>query len=515
MRRRWKLILFAIVLPLLLIAGGAVLAGRKFKKKPDVPKTAKVERGDVAVTVVETGRVEPMKWVEVKSKVAGQLDLLAVDEGDQVEKGQLIARLDVQEAEAQRDQIKAQLAGAQAGLDQARLSRDLSKQLIESQVEQAQASLAATKVAADEAETRARDAERIYRNQLELFEMGGFVSQNVVDSAKAAVDLAAQQRRSAAESVRAQEAAAAIAEARRAECKLAESRVVGSEASVRQVQDSLTEIEVRLRDAVIRAPCPGTVITRHIREGEMISAVSAYSSGAPIITIGDLSTMLVKVDLNEVDVHDISVGQQVEITVDALREQSFEGEVTQISPGSIAPAGGWQQGQTAIVRFPIEITVTGSAEGLMPGMTANAEIECESARGVLWVPNDAIFEKEKEEGKKFVSVVIGEEKGKSSSSADAGEETGKSSLAADTEEKKGKSFLSTVTSFLPFAKGGKTGEQITEDREVMIGLASNSRTEIKSGLEEGDEIQLGKSAIPERKIIDMSKMSEDGEGEGD
>jgi HlyD family secretion protein len=506
MRRRWKLILFAIVLPLSLIGGCGVLAARKFRPKPEVPKTAKVERGDVVVAVVETGRVEPMKWVAVKSKVAGQLDLLAVDEGDRVEKGQLIARLNVQEAEAQRDQIKAQLAGAQAGLEQARLSSDLSRQLIESQIEQAQASLAATKVAADEAETRARDAERIYTNQLRLFEMGGFVSQTVVDSAKAAMDLAAQQRRSVAEQVRAQEAAAAIAEARRAECKVAESRVVGSEASVRQVQDSLTEIEVRLQDAVIRAPCPGTVITRHIREGEMISAVSAYGDGSPIITIGDLSTMLVKVDLNEVDVHDISVGQQVELTVDALRDQSFEGEVTQISPGSIASAGGYQAGQTGIVRFPIEITVTGSAEGLMPGMTANAEIQCQRVDDVLWVPSDAIFKKEGEEGKSFVSVVTGEE-GKSSPSADTAEKKGESSQSADTGEKKGKSFLSGL-------KGGKTGEQVTEDREVTLGLANDSRTEIKSGLEEGDEVQLGKSAIPERKIIDMGKMSEDHEGNG-
>jgi hypothetical protein len=93
------------------------------------------------------------------------------------------------------------------------------------------------------------------------------------------------------------------------------------------------------------------------------------------------------------------------------------------------------------------------------------------------VPNDAIFEKEDEKGKSFVSVVTG-------------------------EKTKGKSFL-------PFTKGGKTGEPITEDREVTIGLASNSRTEIKSGLEEGEEIQLGQSSIPERKIIDFNKDYEE------
>jgi RND family efflux transporter MFP subunit len=476
MRRRWKLILFAIVLPLVAIGGCGALVVQKMRPQEEPPKTTKVTRGDVAVTVRETGRVEPIKRVDVKSKVAGQLVLLAVDEGDQVGKGDLIARLDVPELEAQRDQINAQLAGAQARLEQARVSCDLNTQLIESQIEQAQANLAAAKVAADEAETRLQDAQRIHEDQQRLFEMGGYVSERAVDSAKAAADLAAQQRQSAAQHVRAQEAAAASAEARRAECTLAESRVAESEASLRQIQDLLTEIEARLRDAVIRAPCPGTIITRHIREGEMISAVTGYGDGAPLVTIGDLSTMLVKVDLNEVDVHDVGLGQQVEITVDALRDQAYEGEVTRISP-----AGGWQQGQTTIVRFPIEITVSGPSDGLMPGMTANAEIQCEVARDVLWVPNDAIFEKEDEKGESFVSVVTGEK----------------------PKEK----------SFMPAAKGEKRGGLIAEDREVALGLANDSRTEIKSGLEEGEEIELGKAAIPERKIIDISMESKHGDEE--
>ncbi len=188
----------------------------------------------------------------------------------------------------------------------------------------------------------------------------------------------------------------------------------------------------------------------------MITAVSEYGAGAPIVTIGDLSTMLVKVNLNEVDVDKVHLGLPVEITADALRGRSYAGEVTRISPASIV-----REGDEGIVRFPIEITIEAADADLKPGMTANVEIVCHRADGVLCVPNDAVFEKEDEKGKMFVAVVTGEEK----------------------------------------------GEQKTEDRGVTTGLSNDSRTEIKTGLEEGEEVQLGKG-IPERKTIDIKRQSE-------
>jgi HlyD family secretion protein len=459
MRRRVKIILFAVILPFVLIGGGAATLVHKLKPQSESPSTAEVERGDVVVSVRETGSVAPIKRVEVKSRVAGQLAHLAVDEGDQVKQGQLIAELDVPELEAQRDQVKAQLAAARARLDQARLSYDLDRELIESQVDQAGAHLRSARAALNEADTRLHDAERVHENKRRLFEMGGYVSQNDVDSTKAALDLAVQQRRSAQERVREQQAAAAIAEARRAECKLSESRVAEAEASLRQVRDSLAEIEARLRDAVIRAPCSGTVIARHNREGELITAVSYYGAGAPIVTIGDLSTMLVKVNLNEVDVDHVGLGQQVKIKVDALPRRIYEGRLTRISSAGVEHE---RQGQPGIVSFPIEITVSGAGERLKPGMTAKAEIMCERAQDVLWVPNDALFEQDDEEGRYYVSVVTGEQEGK----------------------------------------------PLTEDREVTLGLRNDSRTEIESGLKAGEEVERGKAGIPERKMIDIRRQAD-------
>jgi HlyD family secretion protein len=403
----------------------------------------------VEITVRETGFIQPIKRVDVKSKVAGLLAHLAVDEGDRVEKGQVIARLDVPELEAQRDQVKAQLDAARARVEQARLSSALDRQRVESQAEQAEAGVRAAEAALKEAETRMLDAERIHENKRRLFEMGGFVSRNEVDSAKAAVEVAAQQHRAAQERVREQEAALALAKASRVEAQLGESRVAEAQASLRQVQDSLAEVESRLRDAVIRAPSSGVVITRHIREGELITAVSYYGAGAPIVTIGDLSTMLAEVDLNEVDVDKVDLGHSARITVDALRGRSYRGRVTRISPASRTGGSG-----SDIVRFPVEITVMGATGGLMPGMTANVEITCQRAENVLWVPNDTLFQKK---GKWYVTVF----------------------------------------------KGHREGKPLTEDREVTKGLANDSRTEIRSGLKKGEKVEPGKTDIPERKKIDI------------
>ena len=485
MRRRWKLILFAVVLPLVLLGGCGAVIAKRLQPKPKEAKTAKVEQGDVVVSVRETGTVEPIKRVEVKSKVAGKIVELAVDAGDTVEEGQLIARLDVPETEAQRDQVKAQLAGARAGLEQARLSLAQSRETVESQVQQAQANLRATRGAVRQADTSRRDAERVYQNKRRLLDMGGYVSQNDVDSAKAALDLAADQFLSAEEGVRQQEAALAMAESRRTDVEMGESRVVGARASLQQVQDSLIEIESRVRDAVIRAPCSGVVIGRHFREGEIVTAVSYYGAGEPIVTIGDLSTMLVKVDLNEVDVAKVHLGLPVKITADALPRADYTGTVTRISPASLPPAAAYGQSASPTVRFPIEVTVSGSPAELKTGMTANVEIVCDEEKDVLWVPNDALFEKD---DKWQVSVVTGKDK---------------------TEERVTKT---PILGRLFRSRDRSKGKLSTKDREVTMGLASDTRTEIRSGLKKGEEVELGKSGVPERKTIDIRRQSK---GEAD
>ena len=462
MSRRLKIVLFAVLLPLLLLGGCGVWVRAKLRQHIKPARTANVARGDVIVSVRETGMVEPVKRVDVKSKVAGLVKELAVDEGARVEKGQFIARLDVPELESQRDQVRAQLDAARARVEQARLTYARDRELIEGQVEQAEAGLRVAQAALEEAETRRADAARIADNKRRLFEMGGFVSHDEVESAQAALRLAEKQQQSARARITEQEAAVAMAQARRSEVDLSKSRVTEAQASLQQSQDSLAEIQSRLADAVISAPCSGVVIARHVREGELITAVSYYGAGAPIVTIGDLSTMLVKVNVNEVDIDKLRLGQSVKITADALPDRTFQGRLSRISPASVT-----EPQNPGVVKFPVEVTVTSDAAALKPGMTANIEIVCQQVKKVLWVPNDAIFDKK---GKSHVTVVTGEKR--------------------------------------PPRAGGKP---TTEDREVTTGLSNDTRTEIRSGLKEGEKVELDKSALPERKKIDIHSGHDQGE----
>jgi len=479
--RRVKILLLAVVLPLALLGVAGFMIAAKMRSVEKPLRTATVERGDVLVAVRETGAVEPIKRVEVKSKVAGQLAVLAVEEGDRVQKGQLIARLTVPEVEAQRDQVRAQLEAARARVLQAQLTLQQNPALIASQIDQAKASLRSAEASLREVQARRKDAERVYENKRQLFQMGGYVSQNDVDSAKMGIDVAAQQEASAAERVSEQKAAVAAAQARQTEVAMNRARVAEAEASVRQIQNSLAEIESKLADAVIRAPCSGVIISRQVREGEMVSATSYYGSGAPLVVIGDVTTMLVKVNLNEVDIDKVHLGQRVQIRADALSGRSFTGMVTRISPASAGAGAQGAGGDENIVRFPVEITVSGDHGDLKPGMTANAEILCKSARGVLWVPNDSVFQKS---GKSHVSVVTGQPEGKG---------------------KPRPGIMGAIR------MGGRAAKPKTEERLVAVGLVNDLRTELRSGVKLGEKVELGKSGVPERKKVDIQNGHGGGE----
>ena len=113
-KRRKRIIIVAIVVAVLLVFAGALLAFTRGGTKIDPTKLAKVEKGDLAKSVVATGKVTPITKVEVKSKASGIVKKLLVEYGDKVKKGQLLAQLDKIEIEAQVDQSRAALQAAQA-----------------------------------------------------------------------------------------------------------------------------------------------------------------------------------------------------------------------------------------------------------------------------------------------------------------------------------------------------------------------------------------------------------------
>lgn len=273
-RRRWPWIAGALLL------AGAVALGLRLRagagKALDESLLVTVQRADLAIDVIETGKVQPHHRVEVKSKVAGQVARVFVEEGERVKEGQPLLLL-----------------------DQTDFRRDVARE--QASVARAEADLASA------------------RNALELARLSlarkqkGFEERGV-----AQVDLDVAQSE-----VRARAAAQATAEA----------VLAGARVALGAAQD-------RLRYTEITSPMAGTVIERGIQPGEVVTpGVQATFEGKALLTIADLSALEVRSELNQIDVAKVKLGQSVAVALDALPGRKYSARVSRIAPASTVPKG--------------------------------------------------------------------------------------------------------------------------------------------------------------------------------
>lgn len=519
-KQRW----WIAVLLIALIGGGWVYtkqqAAVKAKEKK-IGRTTKVGRGDITIKVTETGTLEPVSQVDVKSRVAGRLQRIFVREGQLVRAGDPIAIVDPTEVTRQVEGIKAQLAASQAGLAQAEENYRLTTQQNRLSIaramvalRQAEAALASEKVgmrqaqaqlrqtsapnrtqdiasaqlAVARAEAQVADAKRTYARQQSLVAKG-FVAQSAADSAQVQVtfaekDLDTQRERlallkegprkediatsrvgiEAAQARLAQqeasvEAARVALETERANAGSAGLRlrdVERARADVRQIENQLAQQSVQLAETRIVAPVSGDVTGKYQEEGELIaSATAGFAQGAAVVSIADLSKMLVRVNINEVDVARVKVGQPVEISVDSVPGKRFAGRVSSISAAAIgkslkrdAAAAGQSSGSGGVVRFEVKVTVDNADRRLRPGMTAVVDIILDRHKNVLTLPAESI-----KPGNK-VAVVTGPVK-----------------------------------------------EQKTTDTKITTGLKNDAEVEILSGVSEGDTVEIPKINAKDRRTI--------------
>ena len=256
-------------------------------------RTALVERGNIVVKVTESGRVEPVTTVNIKSELAGEVKKLFVEEGDSVKVGDKLALVQQESSQAQ------QVAQARASLERAKLDLEDAKRNLERKQELYRKGFIAKK--------DVEDAEKLYKNSKIQYELAEKQLWLVLGGT---------------EPIKAQSLAAKA-----------------------------------LDNIIIRAPISGVVISLNVEEGEMItSGTRAYGGGGTtLMTIGDLSKMIVKVDINEVDVTKVKVGQPVNIGFDAIKGRVYHGRVKRISP-----AGTIKQN---IVVYPVEVEILGSSRG--------------------------------------------------------------------------------------------------------------------------------------------------------
>jgi HlyD family secretion protein len=394
-KRRKRIIYVCVGVALVLVIAGGLIAATSGGTKIDPSKLAKVEKGDLAKSVVATGKVTPITKVEVKSKASGIVKKLYVDAGDKVKKGQLLAQLDKEEIQAQVEQSRAALEAAEASLKGAEADFERAK------VDAEGPDVPLLKRAYERAVGMARE---------------GVVSTSALEDAQKNYELALNK----------QNVAKAQVVVLRAKTAQAQAQVAQDRANLRQLEEQLSYTD-------IESPIDGVVLSRDVEIGDAVSSILVLGSSATLImNLGDTSEVYVKGKVDESDIGKVYLGQPARIKVESFKDKTFNGKVTKISPMGVE--------KDNVTTFEVRVSISNPGGELKAEMTANAEIILEEHKNVLQIPEGAILY----DNQKKASVEVPDPKGKE----------GKRKVA------------------------------------VNIGISNGAKTELLSGLKEGDQVVL-------------------------
>jgi HlyD family secretion protein len=370
-RRLFYVVVGVIVI---IVVGLLFLAATRGGTKIDPSKLAKVEKGDLAKSVVATGKIQPMTNVEVKSKASGIVQNLLVDYGDTVKKGQILAELDKQQILAEVNQQRATLEAAQAA------SRAAEADLDHAKFDSESPDLPMLKRAYERAQQMAKD---------------GVVSPSALDDAQKNYELAVNKQ------------------------ELAKANVVSATAKLRQAQAQVSQAKAQLeekeeeyRNSTIVSPIDGMVLSRDVEVGSAVSSILVLGSSATLVmTLGDTHEVYVKGKVDESDIGRVYLGQPAKIKVESYKDRTFSGKVTKISPLGVE--------KDNVTTFEVRVSIDNAKGELKSQMTANAEIILEEHKGVLMIPESSIlYDKDRKasveipdpagkDGKKKIAVTVG------------------------------------------------------------------------------------------------------------
>ncbi len=401
-KRKKKVAIFTVILAVIVVAGlVAMKAKGSGKQEAKAPvKIGKTEIADVQVKVTEVGTVQPEVKVDVKSAVSGKVTEILHRDGDLVHRGDILARVEPDLAQAQSlADTKNDLSAAQIGYEQAKKNYDSDHALFSQ-------GLLATK--------QHRDSETAYLSAKQQFEKTQ-EKYNIVEKSGIPINQSPE----------------------------------------------------KFQGSNVTAPMDGVVLTKNVEIGESItSGVSSFNAGTVLFSIADVSRMIVKAGVNEVDIGKIHVRMPVKVTLDAYPKTSFAGRIDRIAPAVRI--------DDKVRVFDVEIRLDAQGRELRSGMTANIEVVGERKDKVLTVPIEAVFQRD---GAEIVYV-----KKKLDPNAPPPAKTVKKDGQPQTDKDAWKKWF--------------------DKREVATGLSDNARVEVLRGLKPGQEIALEDPTLPADKKKD-------------
>ncbi len=300
------------------------------------PRIIPVKRISLETRVAETGTLEPARTIEIKSQVSGEVKRLFVAEGQVVKPDQSLALIQQEPSEARQvAQVRASLEQERVNLEQAR--RELKR--------------------------------------MAALNKKGYASRQDLESAQQTFEQARVRRDLA-----------------RRQLLLA---LGGNQELYRRYLERALSSE-KLEEFEILSPAEGTILEVKVQTGELItSGTATVGGGSVLMTIADLSRMIVQAKINEVNIGRVKVGQSVEVRLDALPGRMFEGVVV-----TIAPRG---EKTDSIVTYDVKIQMENEEQQLRPLMTANVDILTDVLPDVIALPLEAL---RSDNGDDIVYVIV-------------------------------------------------------------------------------------------------------------
>ncbi|MBW4654816.1 MAG: efflux RND transporter periplasmic adaptor subunit [Kaiparowitsia implicata GSE-PSE-MK54-09C] len=377
---RW--LLGALAAGLLGLGAFGMLTWRQQSAAPDISTmTVPVEETALTLRIAANGRVQPARTVNLSPKNAGILAELMVEQGDRVQQGQLIARMEGDDIGAQLTQSRARVAQAQAQLAERRagnLPEDIAQR--QAEVEQAQAQVA-------EADARVALADtRLQRNR--TLQSEGAISLDDLDAATREADSARANLELTRANLRATEQRLGLS---RSGTRV--EQIAAAEAQVQEALGNLQAVEVRQQDTEIRAPFDGIITQRYASEGSFVTPTTSASDASAatstaIVAVAEGLEVLAEVP--EVDIGQLQVGQRVEVQADALPNQVFEGRVRLVAPEAVV--------QQNVTSFQVRVDLLTGQERLLSGMNVDVTFLGDRVENTLAVPTVAIVTQDGQSG---------------------------------------------------------------------------------------------------------------------
>ncbi len=363
-------------------------------------QTAPVVRQDLSQTVTASGTVNPQNTVNVGTQVSGTISQIYVDFNSHVKKGQVLARIDSSQLQAQLAQAQAALAQAQAQAAAAASTATGQQSAIvasqatsQAQIANAQAAIAgiATAQANVSKAQSAYDLAQQTVNRDNALLSQGYIAQSQADSDKSSL-IGAQSALQSAQAAVLQARAQASASSSQSQASAAQSTqsfstaassqdsAAAAAAAVQSAQAMVQQDQLNVQRTVITSPVDGTVIARNVSAGVTVAA--SLQTPTLFSIAQDLKKMEIDIAVGEPDIGSIKPGDTVAFSVLAYPTQMFAGIVSQVREAPTTVGN--------VVTYTVITRVNNPDGKLLPGMTANATINVQTVKNALVVPAQAL-----------------------------------------------------------------------------------------------------------------------------